>query len=150
MILAGDVGGTKVSLALFNFNHGVLSRVAEKHYPAKEYAGLEAVASEFIEEFGQGGRVSAACFGVPGPVRDGMLKLTNLPWFLDSRKLSLDLSITHLFLINDLEANGYGIPELSAEQIFVLSPGDASVAGDRGFIAAGGGPGEAGLVWEGT
>jgi glucokinase len=149
MILAGDVGGTKVSLALFNFNHGALSRIAEKHYAAKEYAGLEAVASEFIEEFGQGNLVSAACFGVPGPVRGGMLKLTNLPWFLDSRKLSLDLCITHLFLINDLEANGYGIPELSAEQIFVLSPGDASAAGNRGLIAAGTGLGEAILVWNG-
>jgi glucokinase len=149
MILAGDVGGTKVSLALFDFRHGVLSRVEEKHYPAREYAGLAVVVKEFLAEFRREGMVSAACFGVPGPVRGGMLKLTNLPWILDSRKLSLELGITHLFLINDLEANGYGIPELAADQIFVLSPGDASVAGNRGLIAAGTGLGEAILVWNG-
>ncbi len=149
MILAGDVGGTKVSLALFDFRQGVLSRVEEKHYPAKEYAGLAMVVKEFLAEFGRVGMVSAACFGVPGPVRDGMLKLTNLPWVLDSRKLSAQLKINHLFLINDLEANGYGIPELAADQIFVLSPGDSSVAGNRGLIAAGTGLGEAILVWNG-
>ena len=149
MILAGDVGGTKVSLALFDFHQGVLSRLEEKRYPAKEHAGLAVVVKEFLAEFRREGMVSAACFGVPGPVRDGMLKLTNLPWVLDSRKLSAELGINHLFLINDLEANGYGIPELAADQIFVLSRGDASVAGNRGLIAAGTGLGEAILVWNG-
>jgi glucokinase len=95
------------------------------------------------------GKISAACFGVPGPVRHGVLRLTNLPWMLDSRKLSLDLSIDHVFLINDLEANGYGIPELKAEQIFTLSAGDASAAGNRALISAGTGLGEAFLVWNG-
>lgn len=149
MILAGDVGGTKVSLALFDFRGGVLSRVEEKRYPAKDYAGLAVIVQAFLTEFGKEGKVSAACFGVPGPVRDGMLKLTNLPWMLDSRKLSAELGINHLFLINDLEANGYGIPELTADQIFVLSRGDASIAGNRGLIAAGTGLGEAILVWNG-
>jgi glucokinase len=75
--------------------------------------------------------------------------LTNLPWTLDSRKLSLDLGIDHVFLINDLEANGYGIPELKADQIFTLSGGDASAAGNRALISAGTGLGEAFLVWNG-
>ncbi len=149
MILAGDVGGTKVHLALYDFQGGLLTAMEEKRYPAREYAGLSSVVQAFLDEFGQRGNVSSACFGVPGPVRDGMLKLTNLPWVLDSRKLSLELNINHLFLINDLEANGYGIPELTPDQIAVLSEGDASVAGNRGLIAAGTGLGEAVLMWNG-
>jgi glucokinase len=149
LILAGDVGGTKVALALFDFQNGSLHHAAEKRYPAKDYSGLEAIVMEFLREQQQEGKISAACFGVPGPVRHGVLRLTNLPWTLDSRKLSLDLCIDHVFLINDLEANGYGIPELKADQIFTLSMGDASAAGNRALISAGTGLGEAFLVWNG-
>jgi len=82
-------------------------------------------------------------------VRDGRLKVTNLPWELDSRVLSRDLGIEHVFLINDLEANGYGIPELAADQIYTLSDGDKSAVGNAALIAAGTGLGEAILVWNG-
>jgi glucokinase len=93
--------------------------------------------------------ITAACFGVPGPVRGGRLRLTNLPWVLDSRELSANLNITHLFLINDLEANGYGIPELTPEQIFTLNQGDPSTVGNRALVSAGTGLGEGILVWNG-
>ncbi len=149
MILAGDVGGTKVDLALYNFQQGNLKPVTEKKYHAPSYSSLEAVVREFLEEAKPSEDITAACFGVPGPVRNGKLKLTNLPWSLDTRELSLGLKIDHLFLINDLEANGYGIPELPADKIFTLSTGDPSVVGHRGLIAAGTGLGEAVLVWDG-
>ena len=149
MILAGDVGGTKVHLALFGFEQGRLTHIRDEKFPAREYSGLGEVVLKFLGEASNGEEVTAACFGVPGPVRDGRLKLTNLPWTLDSRELSLRLKIEHLFLINDLEANGYGIPELSPEQIFVLSEGDASAVGNRGLVSAGTGLGEAILVWNG-
>ena len=149
MILAGDVGGTKVHLALFGFEQGHLTHIRDEKYPAQEYAGLADVVQEFLGELASGEEVTAACFGVPGPVRDGRLKLTNLPWVLDSRVLSSELEIEHLFLINDLEANGYGIPELEPDQIFVLSEGDAGVIGNRGLVSAGTGLGEAILVWDG-
>jgi glucokinase len=86
---------------------------------------------------------------VPGPVRDGRLRLTNLPWTLDSRELTVNLAIPHVFLINDLEANGYGIAELTSVQIFTLSEGDTSQIGNRALIAAGTGLGEGLLIWNG-
>ena len=145
MILAGDVGGTKVHLALYDFTVGKLNYTRDKQYPAKDYSGLE----EIVKEFLGADKVTAACFGVPGPVRDGRLRLTNLPWTLDSRELAAGLGIQHVFLINDLEANGYGIAELSADQIFTLSEGDASQIGNRALIAAGTGLGEGLLTWNG-
>ncbi len=148
MILAGDVGGTKVDLALYGFDHGRLTHVRDERFPAQEYAGLQEIVRRFLIESGDP-EVNAACFGVPGPVRGGRLKLTNLPWVLDSRELSLALKIEHLFLINDLEANGYGIPELSPEQIYELSGGAPGSVGNRGLVSAGTGLGEATLVWNG-
>ena len=145
MILAGDVGGTKVHLALYDFTEGRLNHTRDKQYPAKEYSGLEEIVKEFLGT----DRVSAACFGVPGPVRDGRLRLTNLPWTLDSRELAKNLGIDHVFLINDLEANGYGVAELGPDQIYTLSGGDASQIGNRGLIAAGTGLGEGILAWNG-
>jgi len=145
MILAGDVGGTKVHLGLYDFTEGKLQCTRDKQYPAREYSGLE----EIVKEFLGADTVTAACFGVPGPVRNGRLRLTNLPWTLDSRELAAGLVIDHVFLINDLEANGYGIAELSADQIYTLSDGDASQTGNRALIAAGTGLGEALLIWNG-
>jgi len=145
MILAGDVGGTKVHLALYDFINGQLKYSHEQRYPAKDYSGLE----EIVKEFLAGAEVTSACFGVPGPVRDGRLRLTNLPWTLDSRELSHDLKIDHVFLINDLEANGYGVAELKADQIYTLSEGDPSQIGNRALIAAGTGLGEGILAWNG-
>jgi glucokinase len=145
MILAGDVGGTKVHLALFDFIDGNLKHTRDKQFPAKEYAGLEAIVKEFLIAE----KVTAACFGVPGPVRDGQLRLTNLPWTLDRRELTRNLKIDYVFLINDLQANGYGIAELDAEQIFTLSEGDASQVGNRALISAGTGLGEGFIVWDG-
>jgi glucokinase len=145
MILAGDVGGTKVHLALYEFTNGSLQHKRDTRYPAKEYSGLE----EIVREFLAADQVTSACFGVPGPVRDGRLRLTNLPWTLDSRELSHNLKIDHVFLINDLEANGYGIAELKPDQIYTLSEGDPSQIGNRALIAAGTGLGQGLLIWNG-
>jgi glucokinase len=145
MILAGDVGGTKVNLALFDFADGNLKHARDKQYPAKEYSGLEEIVKEFIVSE----KVTAACFGVPGPVRDGRLRLTNLPWTLDSRELAADLKIDFVFLINDLQANGYGIAELGADQVYTLSEGDPRQLGNRALISAGTGLGESFMIWDG-
>jgi glucokinase len=158
MILAGDVGGTKVHLALYSFAGGRLKPVRDQKFPAPEFATLDAVVEKFltgdpsgtaVEDTAERSQIVAACFGCPGPVRDGRLKLTNLPWTLDQRDLAKSLDIQHIFLINDLEANGYGIPELAPESIVSLHDGDATALGHRGLIAAGTGLGEALLIWDG-
>ena len=149
MILAGDVGGTKVHLALYSFEGGKLAPVRDKKFPAANYACLDDVVKEFLaDEEEQKQDIQACCFGCPGPVRDGRLKLTNLPWSLDARLLQQSLGIEHIFLINDLEANGYGIPELAPESIFTLHQGDPAAVGHRGLVSAGTGLGECLLIWD--
>ena len=147
MILAGDIGGTKVHLAIYRFERGTLQHVRDQKFSATQYPNLQSIMREFLGEHHE--QIDAACFGAPGPVRKNVIRLTNLPWRLDSHELARDLGIEHIFLINDLEANGYGISELSPDQIFVLSEGDSSLVGNRALIAAGTGLGEAFLVWNG-
>ena len=124
--------------------------IRDEKFPAHEFASLDEVVNKFLA----GGKedrdeIIAACFGCPGPVRDGRLKLTNLPWTLDVRDLVKSLRIPHIFLINDLEANGYGIPELAPESIFTLARRRRDASGHAGLIAAGTGLGEALLIWDG-
>ncbi|HEY0264784.1 MAG TPA: glucokinase [Granulicella sp.] len=149
MILAGDVGGTKVHLALYEFENGRLKQIRERRFPAHEFRSLGEVVVRFLEGTDDKDKIAAACFGCPGPVRDGRLKLTNLPWILDSRDLEAELGIRHIFLINDLEANGYGIPEVAPEKIFTLHEGNPEAAGNAGLVSAGTGLGEALLIWDG-
>ncbi len=154
MILAGDVGGTKVDLALYNFQGGKLQVVRQEKYPASAYPSLQDVVLAFLGENEVAEKVEhevvAACFGCPGPVKDGHLKLTNLPWELDARDLSKILNIEHIFLLNDLEANGYGVAELGPDQVFELEPGDKSALGHRALVSPGTGLGEALLIWNAT
>ena len=93
MILAGDVGGTKVHLALYDFTGGQLQPIRDQKFPAHQFATLDEVVKKFLAGDENAPKVHradimAACFGLPGPVRDGRLKLTNLPWTLDVRDLS--------------------------------------------------------------
>jgi len=149
MILAGDVGGTKVHLALYNFVGGKLVAVRDHKFPASQFASLDDVVKAFLTDPEEKKQIVAATFGCPGPVKDGRLKLTNLPWTLDTRLLTKTLGIEHIFLINDLEANGFGIPELAPESLFTLHAGDPGAVGHQGLIAAGTGLGEALLIWDG-
>jgi len=148
MILAGDVGGTKVHLAVYNFEGGKLKAVRDEKVPSQEFASLDAVVESFLKS-GEREQVVASCFGCPGPVREGRIKLTNLPWTLDQQDLAQSLGLQHIFLINDLEATGYGIAELVPESLVTLHDGDAAAVGNRGLIAAGTGLGEALLIWDG-
>jgi len=142
-ILAGDIGGTHTRIALFE--KGKLC--AERKYKSREYKRLEEIVHDYLEH--EKCTVAAASFGIAGAVRGGVCKATNLPWSVDTVTLSHSLGIESVYLINDLEANAYGVLALKEEQLFLLQRGDPSMKGNRALIAAGTGLGEAGLFWDG-
>jgi len=92
---------------------------------------------------------TAASFGVAGPVRDGHVDVTNLAWPVDATRLAPLLHLDRVLLLNDLEANAWGISALSSDDFHVLSEGDRDAAGNVGVCSAGTGLGEAGLYWDG-
>src|ERR1700704_712401 len=108
MILAGDIGGTNARLALFDVVDGRFRQVSNKIYPSHEYSGLDAIVKEFSDT--SKASITAACFGVAGPVSQGRVETTNLPWVIESRRLQNELQTPNVGLINDLEATAWGIP----------------------------------------
>ena len=146
MVLAGDVGGTKTRLGLFRVTRRHFRRIFEKTFPSRDYLGLEEILRDFMKEQKE---IGAACFGVAGPVIEGKVIATNLPWRLDRQSLQKNLSLEKVELINDLVANAYGIAVLKKNDFEVLNPGKI-MEGNAGLLAAGTGLGQAILFWNGS
>jgi glucokinase len=146
MILAGDIGGTKTNLGLFETADGALSLVAQQSYPSRGHVGLETIVSKFLED--KTVRVRAACFGVAGPIVDEQVVTPNLPWIVSADGLSRTLGLERVTLINDLEATAHGIAALKADEFFTLNEGIA-MPGNAALVAAGTGMGVASLFWNG-
>jgi glucokinase len=148
MILAGDVGGTSVRLAYFERKQGQLVPVAEEIKHARDYPSLAAAVVDFHSK--QKLAVTCACLGVAGPVTGRVVKASNLPWIIDAAALEASTGIKNVYLINDLEANAYGLAELEETDFELLTPGISGREGNAAVISAGTGLGEAGLFWDGT
>jgi glucokinase len=147
MILAGDIGGTNTRLALFQVIEGRASPVVEQKYPSRDYKSLNEIVRQFISSNNQ--PIERACFGIAGPVKSGRSEVPNLAWVVEADKLANELGLGHVGLINDLEANGYGVAVLGADDFQVLNEGEPDSAGNAAIISAGTGLGEAGFYWDG-
>jgi glucokinase len=134
-------------LALFEAPSGRPLSVVEQTYSSRKYAGLGEIATAFVAEHGV--KVERACFGIAGPVQHGRVVTPNLPWVVDSGLLARELGLPTVKLINDLEANAYGIAALDAGDFVTLNGGAEGAAGNCAVISVGTGLGEAGMYWDG-
>src|SRR6266478_2281678 len=152
LILAGDVGGTKCNLALFSEKGGNLTLVFRQRFASKEFAQFERIVKEFSRQAADHlGKESivAAGFGIAGPVINGRVRATNLPWIVETANLVAVLSVPHVVLLNDLGAWGHSLEHLPPEDFCVLNPGTPEPGGTRALLAAGTGLGESILAWDG-
>ena len=177
MILAGDIGGTKTLLALFDWKDERVEPVREESFYSADYESLEEVLTEFLQDDSDAPiadsesdtpesqessapqnlpssnpspTITAACFGVPGPVLDNTCRTTNLPWVIEGDKVAQHLQIKTARLLNDLEATAHGLMVLRPEEIESLNPSaPARPSGTLALVAAGTGLGEATLFWDG-
>lgn len=147
MILAGDIGGTNTRLGLFELKDDRIMPVVVKTYPSREHNSLDNIVSQFTKE--QSMPIEKACFAIAGPVQEGRVATTNLAWLVDADSLANLLSLKQVGLINDLEAIGYGLAELTDRDLAVLNAGDSFTFGNIAIIAAGTGLGEAACFWDG-
>ncbi len=156
MILAGDVGGTKCNLALFETGQGTLRRVVHRRFASKDYTHFEEIVGEFLEQVlesslgGDRGKITCAGFGVAGPVVNYQVRATNLPWLVDGASLTRFLGIERVVLLNDLAATAYSLELLHPSELFTLNAGTPDPHASKALIAAGTGLGEAILFWDGS
>jgi glucokinase len=147
MILAGDIGGTKVNLAFF----GEDLRLTPDNlasFPSRDYPSLEEIARKFLAD--RELKADYACFGIAGPVKRGRVEVTNLPWVIVDKELTRALGVKQTWLINDLEANAHGIAGLTPADFVTLNAGEPGAIGNAAIISAGTGLGEGGLFWDGN
>ena len=145
MILAGDIGGTNSRLAVFD-PHAGWTPALERVYSSRAHGSLDEILAAFLDEHRV--RPRLACFGVAGPVRDGRCVATNLPWIVDAAGIGAQIGAP-TWVINDLEANAYGLATLGPGDFELLHAGLVGAPGNAAIIAAGTGLGEAGLYWDG-
>lgn len=171
MILAGDIGGTKTNLALYDWTNERVDPIRLESFHSADYTSLEDILSEFLsppappvavgsdqsnvsEKQGpqttSETRVTAACFGIAGPVIDNHCETTNLPWVVDGLTIADRFAVSRVQLLNDLEATAYGILWLRPDELEVLNAGNPPKKRQAvALIAAGTGLGEAILFWDG-
>jgi len=176
MILAGDIGGTKTHLALFDWKSERTDPVRAESFHSRDYASLEEIIEEFLTppkpatpidelnaaekghpaaesplEQRESLKIEAACFGVAGPVFQNHSRTTNLPWVLDGAALAKRFDIPAVQLLNDLEATAHGILLLRPDELHPLNAGTPPVQQQAiALLAAGTGLGESILFWDGT
>jgi glucokinase len=154
LLLAGDIGGTKTILRLVDGTEIVkgsqtqerLKTLYESRYLSGDYPDLVPIVQQFLQEvkeqLGEHLHPEKACFAIAGPVVNQTAKLTNLPWHLDAQYLREELAISHVTLINDFEAVGYGVTGLPESDLLVLQIGQPQADSPIGVIGAGTGLGQ--------
>jgi glucokinase len=149
MLLAGDIGGTKTVLALFQEESAVEFEripVHEAVFPSDDFDSLEAIVNKFLQTCDV--ELTGASFGVAGPVVNQQAEITNLSWIINARRIQ-DTFGVNTILLNDLEAIANAVPHLQKDDLFTLHEGQPEPYGAIGVIAPGTGLGEAFLVWDG-
>ena len=155
MILAGDIGGTKCNLALYQGIPDGYRKIFHERYASHEFASFELLLDKFLADSkaqissSDAGPIEAAGFGVAGPVLDHRVKATNLLWVVDGASLAAQLGTREIVLLNDLEATGYGLEHLAPSDLSILNPGTEVPGTARALLAAGTGLGEAYLYYSG-
>ena len=145
MILAGDVGGTRTRLGLFDVENGTLKPVWKQTVLNVDYTGISDVLAR--TDALRGVAVEASCFGAAGPVENGVCRMTNLDWTLDAAALTASAGIGVVKVVNDLTAIAVAVAHMPDESFVVLQTGSHPWGMDTmAVVAPGTGLGEAGLL----
>jgi len=146
LILAADVGGTNLSLAIMARAGGRVRMVRRAAYRTAGERSLLGPVRRFLADGPE--RPVSACVSGAGPVRGRVIPLTNAPWDIDGAALEAALGIP-VRLVNDFTAVGYGallLDPADPSQLLPLPHLDGTVgapdpAGTRLLVGAGTGLG---------
>jgi glucokinase len=143
MILAGDVGGTKTLLGLFDAGDRRPVQIDARVYATPDYGSFTEILDAFSRDLGRAMSIDAVAVGVAGPVIANRASLTNVAWDISAEEIAVRLGTRRVQLLNDLEAMATSVEVLSADEFVALQDGIARADGNAAVIAAGTGMGQA-------
>jgi glucokinase len=144
--LAGDIGATKTNLACYQWIDGNRTSLKESTYQSAQHNSILEILELFLDGMPA---VNTICLAVAGPVVNDKASLTNLHWEINRRDITTYFKTENVFLVNDLEANAYGLAVLEPSDLYVVHQADQAYQGNAAIISPGTGLGEAGLFWDG-
>ena len=147
IVLAGDVGGTHTRIGLYDVTNRNFKTLAFEKYSTKKFENLGQIVATFLKTLDVHPR--AAAFGIAGPVIDGVVKTTNLPWTVDVKSLSRQIKIKRTTVVNDLVAQAHGIETLSPKDLAVIQKGRYEGLANKVVMGPGTGLGEASITQHG-
>lgn len=151
MILAGDIGATKILLEVGDTRTGRWEPMLARRFATEGAANFSAILEAFFEEWkgtrpNAGYRITAAGFGVAGPAIGNRVKMTNRPWIVDGDAIAQRFHVPKVCVVNDLVASAHGISWIPPRECVMLQPGRASETEPRVVIGVGTGLGISYLV----
>jgi glucokinase len=155
MILAGDLGGTKCTLILFDIDAHRLRPIYRLTAKTADFPNLESFFDKFRQHAQREShllnRLSSAGFGVAGAIVNDAVVCNNLPWTITRKRIAESLQITSnkTVLLNDVEAASSSLEHLEPKDLLELNPGSPQPRAPKLYVAAGTGLGESILFWNG-
>jgi glucokinase len=144
MLLAGDLGGTKTLLGLYEPDAVRPVPVDVREFTTLDYGGLGPMVDDFLSGV-QTPRteIDATVIGVAGPVIDQEAVLTNVPWRVSARAVGARAHLGSVVLVNDVEAMAYAVDALAPDEQVTLHDVARERAGNAALVAIGTGVGMA-------
>ncbi|KAG8457595.1 hypothetical protein KFE25_003749 [Diacronema lutheri] len=156
LVMAGDCGGTNTRLQLFRVPADAVPEIGgrppgelvlAKKFVNSEYDSFSHVMAAFLEEAApsmDGKGVEVCCLACAGGIQDNAVRFTNVAagWVINGNELGERAAIPRVKLINDFEAQGYGLLTLSEDEVIVINGAQPRKGAPIACIGAGTGLGE--------
>jgi len=144
-ILVGDIGGTNARFALAHWTGDGIKLHHVKILSTADYDSLQSAVTAYLAD-SQGPRPLRASIAVAGPVVADQVKMTNCPWSFKKSSLAHELSMDHVYVLNDFEAIACSLPFLKEDHLLKIGSGEIQSGGVKIVIGPGTGIGVAGLA----
>jgi glucokinase len=141
-LLVADVGGTGSRLAVMVDGK---QQSAAVDYGNHDFNDFDSIVSDFLSRTAC--RPQQFAVAVAGPVHDGVVQMTNLPWSISAPELAGQFGFARVDLLNDFEALAWSTRGLTANDLVAIGGGVAQPNANRVVLGPGTGLGVAALVY---
>lgn len=147
-MIAGFISGYRTELARVRLTEGRMQLFDQASYTSQDFSSFDSVMALYLRQ--HQGETGAVCLGIAGPVINGEVRLTNVPWRMSDTAIRERYGFSQVKLVNDIVAIAHSLPFLDPEEFYQINEGEKVKNGNVGLIAAGMGLGEALIYSDGT